>query len=58
MVDALNPPSEVINELARLKASCKVIRVNKVDIQEEQNPIVQTFRERLRKYRRAEQGKL
>jgi len=52
MVDALNPPSEVVNALARLKASCRVIRVNKVDIQEDLNPIVQTFRERLRKYRK------
>jgi hypothetical protein len=39
MIDPLHAPKSVITYLHRLKASCKVIRVNKVDVQgEERNP--------------------
>ena len=33
MIDPLQAPSEVLNALARLKASCLVIPVNKLNIQ-------------------------
>jgi hypothetical protein len=40
MIDPLKAPPEVIHRLNQLKASCKVIRVNKVEIMsEEKNPV-------------------
>lgn len=35
MIDPLSPPSEVINNLALLKASCPVLRVNKLCLDQE-----------------------
>jgi hypothetical protein len=40
MIDPLKAPPEVIHRLNQLKASCKVIRVNKVEVEDRDTQII------------------
>jgi hypothetical protein len=40
MIDPLHPPQSVITYLHRLKSSCKVIRVNKVEVEDRDTQII------------------
>jgi hypothetical protein len=40
MIDALHPPIEVLDTLARLKASCVVRHINKVNFQSETSNVL------------------